>query len=96
MPFEFLSAQINCTDNYCQWMSPLTSSKARLVTSLGHNSDLIELGLETSSMMFFKKSHSMRFIRSIFPVGKVDETPNENTSVIGFKLAKKLPECEDI
>ena len=42
-------------------------SKARLVTNLGQNSDLIEMSLETSSLMFFKQKHTLRMIRSVFP-----------------------------
>ena len=38
------------------------------MTSLGENSDLIELNLETSSMMFFRQTHQLRMIRSIFPI----------------------------
>ena len=49
-------------------MQPLTQSRARLVSKLGHNSDLIELGLETSRMVFFKNTHALRLIRSIFPL----------------------------
>lgn len=41
---------------------------ARLITSLGQNTDLIELELETSSMVFFRIKHTIRLIRSIFPI----------------------------
>jgi len=75
MPFSFLSDHIGNTDGYSKWMQPLTQtgegrsdSRARLVTSLGQNSDLIELVLETSSMMFFRQTHTLRMIRSIFPL----------------------------
>ena len=78
MPLSFIVDQIMKTDSYSQWMQPMTAtggdtqtqgeSRARLVTSLGENSDLIELNLETSSMMFFKKTHTLRMIRSIFPL----------------------------
>ena len=61
MPFSFIEDYIKNTDGYKDWMQPLTKqadqnddTKARLITSLGTNSDLIELNLETASMMFFR------------------------------------------
>ena len=77
MPFSFIKGEINRTENYNKWMQPLNQSEARLVTSLGHNSDLIELSLETQNMVFFKKNHAMRFIKSIFPLA-VQSSEDEN------------------
>lgn len=62
MPFSFIEDHIKSTESYKNWMQPLTSTgnarnddmRARLITNLGQNSDLIELNLETSSMMFFR------------------------------------------
>ena len=61
IPMSFITDHLKSTDGYKNWMQPLTQasgnssdSRARLVTSLGENSDLIELSLETSSMMFFR------------------------------------------
>ena len=73
-------------------------SQARLVTNLGQNSDLIEMSLETSSLMFFKQKHTLRMIRSVFPVAdsetqlQPEEEEKESVNVIGFKLATKCNE----
>ena len=120
MPFSFVSDHIKSTDGYKNWMQPLTQSseqkssdetRARLITSLGQNSDLIELNLETSSMMFFRQTHALRMIRSIFPLDGRTEGEEENkegkdeldggytdsqSSVIGFKLAKTTNDCQSI
>ena len=60
MPFSFVTDHIRNSDGYKNWMPPLTQqtsgqgeTSAKLITNLGVNSDLIEMQLETSSMMFF-------------------------------------------
>ena len=84
MPFSFIEDYIKNTDGYKDWMQPLTKqadqnddTKARLITSLGTNSDLIELNLETASMMFFRQTHALRMIRSIFPLPDSDNESQE-------------------
>jgi len=62
-------------------------------------------------MMFFKQTHTLRMIRSIFPLGQKEqqaENPDESAAVdeeaetvdyqpiIGFKLAKKAEDCQEI
>ena len=56
MPFSFIEDQLKDTDSYTKWLQPSqrNNSKARLVTKLAQNSDLVEISLETSSLMFFK------------------------------------------
>ena len=56
MPFSFIEDQLKDTDSYTKWLQPSqpNNSKARLITKLTQNSDLVEISLETSSLMFFK------------------------------------------
>ena len=106
MPMSFITDHLKSTDGYKNWMQPLTQtssggtndSRARLVTSLGENSDLIELSLETSSMMFFRQTHNLRMIRSIFPCQEESQVEplSDDELVIGFKLAKQTDDCQGI
>ena len=78
------------------------NSRARLVTKLGQNSDLIEMSLETSQLMIFRQKHTLRMIRSVFPysspreeeikITDEEEDEEENDQVIGFKLASRSKE----
>ena len=107
MPFSFITDHIKNTDDYIKWMQPgqSTAQKSRLISNLGLNSDLIEISLETSSLMFFKQSHALRMIRSIFPIQgneelkeslNFDHEDDASKAVIGFKLGKKTEDVQGI
>ena len=56
-------------------------------------------------MMFFRQTHALRMIRSIFPLNDFGEEESKDpsrdiavpqSSVIGFKLAKTTSDCQSI
>ena len=63
---------------------------AKLITTLGTTSDLIEVNIETASYIVFTKQHKLRLIRGIFP------EPESGNKVIAFKIASAIPECKNL
>lgn len=84
-----MTSQVGGTQNAEQ------SQRARLVTSLGENSDLIEVSLETSSLLFFQQKHNLRLIRSIFPLKKVKNEMAEREHEENSELSEELEDEED-
>ena len=98
----FVAEQLSNMEKYSEWFvptiqasAPLSGEKsdfriAKLVTTLGTTSDLIEINVETPSYIVFRKQHTLRLIRGVFP------EPASEKQVICFKLAKEISECSQL